>query len=326
MTNGSVKFFNAAKGFGFITPDDGGKDVFVPATSITASGLARLKAGQRVAFDSEPDTKGPKAVKLTLLEEQPPPREMVSSEAALREAASRELARAPVRPAVREAAAPAITLYYEPASDEADAVLDALDAADIAPRTVDVIAAPPTREELRQLSLLLRDVDQSLVRRYHPLFMALQLDDRFISEGEFWTAIAEHPVLINAPVLAGAGKARICRSAQDVRAFLGLGAEANAKPKGISARMAAMVRGESVPARETDLEPAEKPAPEAPRKAAAPPAAKADAKSADAKSADAKSAAPKAKAAPAPKPKKAAPAAKPAKAAAKPAGKSVRKK
>jgi putative lipoic acid-binding regulatory protein/cold shock CspA family protein len=58
---GSVKFFNAAKGFGFIAPEDGGKDVFVPAASITASGLARLKAGQRVSFDLEPDAKGPKA-------------------------------------------------------------------------------------------------------------------------------------------------------------------------------------------------------------------------------------------------------------------------
>src|SRR5689334_9734513 len=68
---GSVKFFNAAKGFGFIAPEDGGKDVFVPAASISASGLSRLKAGQRVSFDLEPDAKGPKAVKLILLEDAP---------------------------------------------------------------------------------------------------------------------------------------------------------------------------------------------------------------------------------------------------------------
>src|SRR6187401_2391154 len=70
---GSVKFFNAAKGFGFIAPEDGGKDVFVPAASIAASGLSRLKAGQRVSFDLEPDAKGPKAVKLTVLEDAPAP-------------------------------------------------------------------------------------------------------------------------------------------------------------------------------------------------------------------------------------------------------------
>jgi len=68
---GSVKFFNAAKGFGFIAPEDGGKDVFVPAASIAASGLSRLKAGQRVSFELEPDAKGPKAVKLAVLEEAP---------------------------------------------------------------------------------------------------------------------------------------------------------------------------------------------------------------------------------------------------------------
>src|SRR6185369_3317947 len=70
---GSVKFFNAAKGFGFIAPADGGKDVFVPAASIAASGLSRLKAGQLVSFDLEPDTKGPKAVKLTVLQDAPAP-------------------------------------------------------------------------------------------------------------------------------------------------------------------------------------------------------------------------------------------------------------
>src|SRR3982751_4070279 len=71
MIKGTVKFFNNAKGFGFITPDDGGKDVFVPAATITASATGRLKAGQRVTFQTEPDPKGPKAVKLTLLDEAP---------------------------------------------------------------------------------------------------------------------------------------------------------------------------------------------------------------------------------------------------------------
>jgi len=66
MATGIVKFFNAAKGFGFITPDDGGKDVFVPAASIASSGLSRLKPGQRVTFESQPDGKGPKAVDLKL--------------------------------------------------------------------------------------------------------------------------------------------------------------------------------------------------------------------------------------------------------------------
>lgn len=66
MTTGTVKFFNTTKGFGFITPDDGGKDVFVHATAVEASGLRSLNEGDKVSFDTEPDSrgKGPKAVNL----------------------------------------------------------------------------------------------------------------------------------------------------------------------------------------------------------------------------------------------------------------------
>ncbi|MES2472121.1 MAG: cold-shock protein, partial [Pseudomonadota bacterium] len=67
MAYGTVKFFNVAKGFGFITADEGGKDVFVPAASITAAKLSGLKTGQRVSFESEPDKKGPKAVNLLVI-------------------------------------------------------------------------------------------------------------------------------------------------------------------------------------------------------------------------------------------------------------------
>jgi CspA family cold shock protein len=63
---GIVKFFNKTKGFGFITPDSGGKDVFVHVTAVERSGLAGLDEGMRVSFETEPDKhgKGPKAVKL----------------------------------------------------------------------------------------------------------------------------------------------------------------------------------------------------------------------------------------------------------------------
>jgi len=65
---GTVKFFNHAKGFGFITPDDGAKDVFVHISAVQASGLPGLEDGQKVSFDTEPDKrgKGPKAVNLTI--------------------------------------------------------------------------------------------------------------------------------------------------------------------------------------------------------------------------------------------------------------------
>ena len=63
---GTVKFYNDQKGYGFITPDDGGKDVFVHVTAIERSGVGHLVEGVRISFDTEPDKrgKGPKAVNL----------------------------------------------------------------------------------------------------------------------------------------------------------------------------------------------------------------------------------------------------------------------
>ncbi|APH73097.1 cold-shock protein [Aquibium oceanicum] len=65
---GTVKFFNHAKGFGFITPDGGGSDIFVHISAVQASGLPGIEDGQKVSFDTEPDMrgKGPKAVNITI--------------------------------------------------------------------------------------------------------------------------------------------------------------------------------------------------------------------------------------------------------------------
>ena len=63
---GTVKFFNADKGYGFIKPDDGGTDIFVHITAVERANLTSLNEGQRISFDVEPDKKGkgPKAVEL----------------------------------------------------------------------------------------------------------------------------------------------------------------------------------------------------------------------------------------------------------------------
>jgi cold shock protein len=55
MTNGTVKFYNDQKGFGFIQPDDGGKDVFVHATALERAGIRGLVEGQKVSFDTQED-------------------------------------------------------------------------------------------------------------------------------------------------------------------------------------------------------------------------------------------------------------------------------
>src|SRR6476469_7617589 len=60
MTNGTVKFYNDQKGFGFIAPDDGGKDVFVHATALERAGMNGLVEGQKVSFDTEADRRSGK--------------------------------------------------------------------------------------------------------------------------------------------------------------------------------------------------------------------------------------------------------------------------
>lgn len=65
---GTVKFFNADKGFGFVTPDGGAKDVFIHVSALERSGISTLRDGDKITFDTEPDNrgKGPKAVNIQM--------------------------------------------------------------------------------------------------------------------------------------------------------------------------------------------------------------------------------------------------------------------
>jgi cold shock protein len=67
MAEGTVKWFNDDKGFGFITPDEGGKDLFVHHSAITMDGFRTLTEGARVQYDSEAGDKGPKAVNVSVI-------------------------------------------------------------------------------------------------------------------------------------------------------------------------------------------------------------------------------------------------------------------
>jgi CspA family cold shock protein len=60
MTTGTVKFYNGSKGYGFIAPDDGSKDVFVHASALQRAGLTDLHEGQKVTFDVQTDPRSGK--------------------------------------------------------------------------------------------------------------------------------------------------------------------------------------------------------------------------------------------------------------------------
>jgi CspA family cold shock protein len=65
MATGTVKWFSDDKGFGFITPDEGNRDLFVHHSGINANGYRTLPEGARVSYDEEQGDKGPKAVNVT---------------------------------------------------------------------------------------------------------------------------------------------------------------------------------------------------------------------------------------------------------------------
>lgn len=66
-TTGSVKWFNEEKGYGFITPESGGKDVFVHFRAIKSEGFKSLAEGQKVEFEVEQGQKGPQAAEVTVV-------------------------------------------------------------------------------------------------------------------------------------------------------------------------------------------------------------------------------------------------------------------
>ena len=67
MATGTVKWFNDAKGYGFIAPDEGGKDLFVHHTNISGEGFKSLQEGAKVEFEAREGQKGPEATNVTVV-------------------------------------------------------------------------------------------------------------------------------------------------------------------------------------------------------------------------------------------------------------------
>ena len=67
MASGTVKWFNDDKGYGFITPDDGGKDLFVHFSAIQSDGFRTLPEGAKVSYEAEQGPKGPNAANVQVL-------------------------------------------------------------------------------------------------------------------------------------------------------------------------------------------------------------------------------------------------------------------
>ena len=67
MATGTVKWFNDSKGYGFIEPEDGGKDIFVHFSQIAGEGFKTLGEGAKVEFETREGTKGPEATNVTII-------------------------------------------------------------------------------------------------------------------------------------------------------------------------------------------------------------------------------------------------------------------
>ena len=68
MPTGTVKFFKTDKGYGFITPEDGSRDVFVHVSAVQDSGLTTISEGQKLKFEIQEDARGPKATSLAVVD------------------------------------------------------------------------------------------------------------------------------------------------------------------------------------------------------------------------------------------------------------------
>jgi arsenate reductase len=198
---GIVKFFNSTKGFGFISPEGGGADLFVHATAAEHAGMPNLTEGQRVSFDIETDAKGAKAVNLGSVPFD-------------------ETAQTPPDGTRPSGETLEITIYHNPDCETSRNALAAIRLSGVEPQVVEYMRTPPTRQEIKRLALHANLGVRDLIRKIEPLYQQLRLDERDVTEEEILDAMVENPVLINRPIVATKNIARLCRPSGTIKAFL----------------------------------------------------------------------------------------------------------
>ena len=205
MAIGTVKFFNASKGFGFISPDIGGGDIFVHASAFQATGAQSLIEGQRVTYDTESDSKGLKVTKLELFtSDEGTAAHSVEHTVPLGCLAQRSDTHNLSQSGVHHVA----EQFKE------------IQAAGYQPRIVEYLKVPFTRDELKYIATQMKVTVRDLARKTEPLFGELRLDEKDVTEDKILDAMIEHPILVNRPIVTTPDAARLCRPSRMVKNFL----------------------------------------------------------------------------------------------------------
>jgi arsenate reductase len=196
LPTGTVKFFNAAKGFGFITPDGGADQVFVHISAVERADMQTLTEGQRLSFEVEGDTRGAKAIRLHKLDQ--------------------PAASAPATAPRNEKLD--LTIYHNPDCPLSRNALALLQEGGHSPRIVDYMKNPLSRDELKNLAARLELAPRQLLRTYEPLYEELNLADA--ANDAVLDALEKNPVLLNRPIVTTLSAARLCRPSNAVKGFL----------------------------------------------------------------------------------------------------------
>jgi arsenate reductase len=113
-----------------------------------------------------------------------------------------------------------ITIYHNPNCGTSRNALAAIRAAGHEPRIIEYLKTPPTRQEFKDLLVLMNTNARDVARRKEPLFIELGLGEKDVGEDELLDAMIAHPVLINRPIVVTETAARLCRPSDTVNELL----------------------------------------------------------------------------------------------------------